>query len=134
MNTNFKMIDKISFNYKMLKIKEPIIIFNHGKIKDIHQHMINSFGNTSVKILKQKQLYKDNFNKWYHEGLKYVIIKLHGNKMDKLSGWIKSLIYDSQVWIKNDECIDITPHLKFIIISKKPLLLDPGLRARTKEI
>ncbi len=113
--------------------KEPIIVFNDYHLKYIHDQMMNIYGKSSIKILKPHFLYKDTFNKWYHEGLKYIIIKMKHNKIYKLEAYMKSLIHDTQVWIHENKCIEVLPQLSFIIITKEPLLMNLSLRYRTKE-
>ncbi len=115
----------------------PIVNIIYGNLSS--KNVINQIVASDVKILKYKTLYNNNdfnnnFNKWYREDLKYVMIKMNNNKIHKIQAMIKSLIADSFIYLKNDNMIEVIPKLKFIIISEKPLLMDNSMNARTTKI
>jgi hypothetical protein len=114
---------------------KPIInIYGNVSLKKVKKEMIKSYDPKSVKYLKYKNLYNENFNKhfnkWYSTDLKYIIIKMNTNKIHKIQVIMKLLIYDTFCYIKNNNMIEVTPRLKFIIISKNPLMMDLSMQSR----
>jgi len=114
---------------------KPIInIYGNVSLKNVKKGMLKSYDVKSIKYIKYKYLYNDNFtkyfNQWYNEDLKYIILKMNKDKMYKIQAMIKSLIYDTFNY-KNDV---IVPKLKFIILSKKSLIMDISLKIRCEEI
>lgn len=113
-------------------MESPIVNIIYGNLssKNVKKQIIAA----DVKFLNYKKLYNDNFNnnfnKWYDQDLKYVMIKMNNNKIHKIQAVIKSLISDSFCYLKNDNMIEVVPKLKFIIISEKPLLMDNSMNAR----
>jgi hypothetical protein len=118
---------------------KPIInIYGNVSLKKVKKEMIKSYDQKSVRYLKYKKLYNNDFNKhfnqWYSEDLKYIILKMNNDKMHKIEAIMKSLISDSFCYIKNNNMIELTPRLKFIIISNKPMMMDLSMQSRCQVI
>lgn len=117
-----------------METKSIVNIYGNVSLKIVKDEMLKTYDPQTVKYVKYKKFKLKNFSKWYEWDLKYIILKINSKQLVKIQAIIKSLISDSFVYIKNDTMYEVTPKLKFIFISKEPLLMNMSMAARSVRI
>lgn len=121
-----------------METKSIVNIYGDVSLKIVKDEMLKTYDPRTVKYVKYKKLYSESlqkkFSKWYEEDLKYIILKINSRQLVKIQASIKSLMSNTIVYIKDGIAIELIPKLKFILISKEPLMMDMSMTAQTYRI